>query len=220
MRLILLGPPGAGKGTQGLILTQRLEIPKVSTGEMLREAVVAGDTIGLATKSFTDRGLLVPDAIVIEIVRRRLMQEDARSGFLLDGFPRTVNQAEAVEAILIEQKQQLDAAVELKVSEAEIVERISNRRVCPNCVERSYHLQLAPPRVPGRCDECASTLVQRDDDRAQVVRARLRTYQEQTSPLTGYYQERGLLVQVDGLRPVEEVTASILMALEDRARAG
>ncbi|MBM3458662.1 MAG: adenylate kinase [Armatimonadetes bacterium] len=213
MRLVLLGPPGAGKGTQGHILTERLGIPKISTGEMLREAVARGDEVGLQAKNYTDQGLLVPDVVVVALVQQRLANPDCANGFLLDGFPRNVSQAAALDRCLARHLPPLHAVLDIQVPPEVIVERISNRRVCPGCVERSYHLTQAPPQRPGVCDDCGSKLVQRDDDRAEVVRARLQTYHEQTAPLTEFYRARGLLVAVDGMRPVKEVTETILTAL-------
>lgn len=215
MRLVLLGPPGAGKGTQSQLLTERLCIPKISTGEMLREAAERGTAVGLAAKVFTARGQLVPDATVLELVQERLQRSDARGGYLLDGFPRTVDQAEAFDHWLAEHRQALNAAIDLQVSSERIVERISNRRVCPNCHE-TYHLLARPPRQHELCDECGTALAQRDDDRAEVVRARLEVYLQRTEPVLGYYRRQGLLTAIPGDQPVDCVTAAILDVLHRR----
>lgn len=212
MRLVLLGPPGAGKGTQARTLTVRLRIPHVSTGEMLRAAAEAGSPSGMAAKEFTDQGLLVPDAMILAMVGERLAAPDARAGFLLDGFPRTVHQAQALEQWLKEACLRLDAVINLVVPDETIVERISQRRVCPACHE-TYHLSTRPPRTLEVCDACGHALTLRDDDRAELVRERLRVYHERTEPLIAYYRERCLLRSVDGDRPVAEVTAAVLELL-------
>lgn len=213
MRLVLVGPPGAGKGTQAQLLTERLGIPKISTGEMLRDAAEAGTALGLEAKRLTDQGLLAPDSMILQMVRVRLTQPDAVRGYLLDGFPRTVAQAEGLEAFLLVQGQKLDAVINLEVSEGVIVERISCRRVCPNCHE-SYHLISRPPKVDETCDSCGTKLVQRADDRSEVVRERLRVYRERTEPVLDFYRGRGLVHGVNGTLPVNDVTETILHILE------
>jgi adenylate kinase len=218
MRLVLMGPPGAGKGTQGHFLTARFQIPKISTGDMLRDAAERGTAIGLAAKKFTDQGHLVPDEIVLDLVRDRLELPDARKGYLLDGFPRTVPQAAALDRWLDERDQSLDAVVNLRVDDEEIVQRISSRRVCPHCHE-SYHMVSRPPKVDETCDECGHKLAQRDDDRAELVRERLRVYHSRTEPLLDYYRRAGLLIELDGELPVAEVTDRIVEGLE-RGPAG
>lgn len=217
MRLILLGPPGAGKGTQAHFLAERLGIPKISTGEMLREAAEAGTPIGLAAKRYTDQGLLVPDETIIELVRERFRLPDAADGFLLDGFPRTGAQAEALRDWLAAHGHRLDAVIDVRVDAEVIVQRISCRRVCPVCQE-TYHLIIRRPRTDELCDVCRHPLAQRDDDRAELVRERLRVYHQRTEPLAAYYREQGLLIEVDGDRPVPEVTEAILDALRKAAR--
>jgi len=212
MRLILLGPPGAGKGTQAQFLTERLQIPKISTGDMLRDAADDGTALGRQAKQFTDLGRLVPDEMILDLVTERLPQPDAAAGFLLDGFPRTVGQAESFSSWLRDRGLSLDAAVDLKVRDETIVERISHRRVCPECHD-TYHMLTRPPIVDETCDVCAHKLVQRDDDRAEVVRERLRVYQERTEPVISYYRDRGMLLEIDGERPVGEVTEAIVAAL-------
>jgi adenylate kinase len=212
MRLVLLGPPGAGKGTQAHFLTKRFGIPKISTGEMLREAAERGTNLGLEAKRYTDEGHLVPDEMVLHLVEERLEQPDVGDGYLLDGFPRTVGQAEALRHWLEANGQQLDAAVDLTVDDEEIVRRISSRRVCPHCHE-SYHLVSRPPRVDEICDACGHKLSLREDDRPEVIRERLEVYHERTEPVIAYYRDHGLLIPIDGDRPVAEVTEEIVKAL-------
>ena len=214
MRLVLLGPPGAGKGTQAQLLTERLGIPQISTGDMLRDAAELRTPVGLEAKEFTDQGRLVPDELVVSLVIDRLRQPDAQQGYLLDGFPRTVPQAGDFERWLGEHGQALDAVIDLRVDEDQIVSRISNRRVCPACHE-TYHLVSRCARVDEICDACGHALVQRDDDRAELVRERLRVYHERTEPVTAYYAARDLLVPVDGDRPVSTVYEAILAVLRD-----
>lgn len=217
MRLVLLGPPGAGKGTQARFLTELLGIPKVSTGDMLRASADAGAKDGLEAKRFTDQGLLVPDEMVVTLVKERLSCADVAGGFLLDGFPRTVRQAEEFEEWLEGCGAQLNAVVNLVAPEEEIVSRISQRRVCASCQE-TYHLITHPPKTAGVCDRCDGRLVQRDDDRAELVRERLRVYHERTEPLIHFYEQRGLLIPIDGMRPVADVTAALLEQLRGKAK--
>jgi adenylate kinase len=212
MRLVLLGPPGAGKGTQAQHLTERLHIPKISTGEMLRDAAEQKTAVGLEAKKYTDQGRLVPDDIILELVKERLAHPDAQAGYLLDGFPRTVAQARAFRKWLEAHGQTLDAVVDIDVGDDEIVQRISNRRVCPHCGE-IYHLVSRPPKVDEICDVCGHKLAQRDDDRPEPIRERLRVYHERTEPVLEYYRKYDLLTKIDGERPVPEVTQDILAAL-------
>jgi adenylate kinase len=214
MRLVLLGPPGAGKGTQAQFLTERLGIPKISTGDMLRDAAEARTPVGIAAKAFTDKGRLVPDEIVLDLVKERLRHPDAARGYLLDGFPRTVVQAQSFDQWLAAHGQALDAVADLQVRDDVIVDRISHRRVCPACHE-TYHLTSRPPRVDEICDACGHRLAQRDDDRPELVRERLRVYHERTEPVVAYYRAQGLLVRIDGDRPVEVVTGALLAAVEE-----
>jgi adenylate kinase len=212
MRLVLLGPPGAGKGTQGRYLTDRLGIPKISTGDMLRDAADAGRSLGIEAKTYTDQGRLVPDDVVLSLVKERLLSPDTEGGYLLDGFPRTEAQAEALEQLLQDKGQKLDAVVDLRVNDEVIVDRISKRRICSTCHE-TYHADSRPPARPNTCDVCGRPLVQRDDDRAELVRERLRVYHDRTEPVTAYYSQRGLLIPIHGDRPVEQVTETIIEAL-------
>lgn len=184
---------------------------------MLRDGAVAGTAVGIAAKAYTDQGRLVPDELVLDLVKKRLREPDAGNGYLLDGFPRTVAQAEALEEWLREQGQRLDAVVDLRVDDELIVKRISDRRVCSACHE-TYHAVSRPPAKAETCDLCGRPLAQRDDDRAELVRERLRIYHERTEPVTSFYSQRGLLFPIAGDRPVKEVTEAIIRALEARTR--
>ncbi|AMV71512.1 adenylate kinase [Desulfuromonas sp. DDH964] len=213
MKLILLGPPGAGKGTQAKMLTDRFSIPQISTGDILRAAVKAGTEMGLQAKACMDAGALVPDAVVVGIVRDRLQEKDCQAGFILDGFPRTVPQAEALTATLAELGKNLDAVLSLEVDVEALVERLTGRRTCRDC-GRGYHVKFDPPQQAGICDACAGELMQRDDDQEATIRKRLEVYREQTLPLAGYYQELGLLTRVDGMQEIGSVQQQLLAALQ------
>jgi adenylate kinase len=215
MRLILLGPPGAGKGTQSQRLVEKLGIPQLSTGDMLREAVTAGTEVGRKAKAVMDAGNLVSDEIVNAIVSERIDQPDAARGFILDGYPRTLIQADAVEKMLADKGLQLDCVIELEVDDAVLVQRISGRYTCAHC-GTGYHDINKKPKVPGVCDKCGSTeFKRRPDDNADTVRTRLEAYYKQTSPLIGYYYAKGKLKKVDGMADFEEVTASIEKVLSE-----
>lgn len=218
MRLVLLGPPGAGKGTQAQFLTGRLAIPKISTGEMLRQAADRGTPLGVQAQRYISRGELVPDDLVVSLVEERLQEPDVAAGFLLDGFPRTLNQAETLDEWLASRRQELNAVVDLQVPDDVIVDRLAYRVVCSVC-QAPYHLLIRPPRTPGVCDVCGSPLEQRADDPAGLVRERLRVYHERTAPVTDYYRDRGLLVEVDGELPVPQVTDVIVRELTARVLA-
>ena len=196
MRLILLGPPGAGKGTQAASVIERFTIPHLSTGDMLRDHVKRGTVLGVEAKSFMDSGKLVPDGLIIAMMEDRLRQEDCGRGFLLDGFPRTLPQAEALDALLSRLGVSLDAVVLLDVTDGVVVERLCVRRVCKDC-GAIYHVSFHPSRVSGICDLCGGELVQRDDDREDVIRKRLGVYHEQTSPLVAYYEKQDILRRVN-----------------------
>jgi adenylate kinase len=215
MRLILLGPPGAGKGTQSQRLVDKLGIPQLSTGDMLREAVKAGTEVGLKAKAVMDAGNLVSDEIVNAIVSERIDQPDAAKGFILDGYPRTLVQADAVEEMLAEKGLELDCVIELEVDDNVLVERISGRYSCAKC-GTGYHDTNKKPLVAGVCDKCGSTeFKRRPDDNAETVRTRLEAYYKQTSPLIGYYYAKGKLRKVDGMADMEDVTASIEKILSE-----
>jgi adenylate kinase len=209
MKLILLGAPGAGKGTQAQVICERFSIPAISTGNCLREAVAAGTEMGRAAKGYMDRGELVPDEVVIGIIRERLQGEDCKNGFILDGFPRTVPQAQALEEMGVE----IDRVLEIFVPDETIVGRMSGRRVCPAC-GASYHTEFKPSKKQGVCDLCGKQLVIRKDDQPETVQERLRVYHSQTEPLKGFYEQRGLLVVVEGQTEVADTTRLVLKALE------
>ena len=209
MNLILLGAPGAGKGTQAEVICQHLSIPAISTGNMIREALKSGTEMGLKAKSFMDAGKLVPDEVVIGIVKERLAQDDCKNGFVLDGFPRTIPQAEALDAMGV----QIDRVIDIEVPDDKIVARMSGRRVCEKC-GASYHTEYLKPAVDGVCDKCAGALVQRKDDHPDTVKARLAVYHEQTEPLKTYYSGQGKLSIVEGQEEVADTTKLTLAALK------
>jgi adenylate kinase len=215
-RVIFLGAPGAGKGTQARRLAAGWAVPQVATGDMLREAVAEGTPLGREAKRFMDSGALVPDEVVIGLVDERLARPDAASGYVLDGFPRTVAQAEALDALLRRRGQDLDRVIFFDVSRDELLRRLTGRRICRQC-GTAFHLVSAPPRVAGRCDQCGGELYQRPDDAEATVAHRLDVYQKQTAPLLDYYRDRGLLVRVEGEGPVERVAESIQKAVRAEA---
>lgn len=211
LNLVLLGAPGAGKGTQSKRLVERYGIPQISTGDILREAVKNGTPLGVQAKSFMDRGALVPDEVVIGIVRDRCQREDCGEGFILDGFPRTTAQADALSALGI----RIDNAIDIRVSKDFLVKRLSGRRVCKSCGD-AYHLEFNPSKTDGRCDKCGGELFQRDDDREEVVLKRLETYENQTSPLVEYYKKKGLLHTINGEGDIEAVFDDICKIIDGR----
>ncbi|HCF83035.1 MAG TPA: adenylate kinase [Ruminococcaceae bacterium] len=208
MNMIFLGAPGAGKGTQAEVVCKELNIPAISTGNMLREAVKNGTEAGLKAKSFMDAGELVPDDVVIGILKDRIAQPDAQNGFILDGFPRTVEQAEALDKMGVN----IDKVVEIAVSDEAITARMSGRRVCEGC-GNSYHIEYKPTKVEGICDACGAKVVQRIDDKPETVQARLKTYHEKTAPLKDYYAKRGKLVTVEGQNEIAETSRLTLAAI-------
>ena len=212
MRIILLGPPGAGKGTQAKLLIERLGVPQISTGGMLRAAVKAGSAVGREARAYMDRGGLVPDAVIIELVRERLQAPDCARGYVLDGFPRTVAQAEALEASLRDLHGGLDHVLCLEVPSEELVTRIAGRRTCRNC-GAMYHVRFAPSAREGVCDACGGETLQRDDDREETVRQRLLVYEEQTAPLILFYEGRGLLRRIPGTGEIAEIFARMVKSL-------
>jgi adenylate kinase len=213
MNLILLGPPGAGKGTQAQFLIDDYAIPQISTGDMLRAAVKEGTPMGLKAKECMDSGALVPDDVVVGIVRERLQHGDCAKGFILDGFPRTLPQADALSETLQQLGKEIDASVALTVDTEALVERLAGRRTCPGC-GAGYHLKYDPPREDSICTKCGAQLVQRDDDKEETVRNRMQVYAEQTQPLLDYYSKAGVLVEVDGMNSIDEVRIAIKEALE------
>jgi adenylate kinase len=212
MRLVLVGPPGAGKGTQAQFISAHLGIPKISTGDIFRANVSQGTELGQQAKKFMDAGDLVPDEITIGMVVSRLEEDDARKGFLLDGFPRNVPQAKTFNDLLFDGGTPLDVVLELVVDDDEVVRRLSGRRTCRSC-GHIWHLDFDPPSVEGVCDICGGELFQRDDDKPETIRHRLEVYYEQTAPLVGYYAEARVLVGIDAMGPVDDVTERALAAL-------
>ena len=213
MRLVFMGPPGAGKGTQAKAVAGHYGVPHVSSGDIFRGEIGAKTPLGLSIKSYLDSGALVPDEITVQAVAGRLEAADCAKGWLLDGFPRTLGQARALDARLASSGGALSAVVNLEVDSEVIVERMSGRRVCPKC-GRSYHTQHIRPRAAGKCDACGAALVIRDDDKPETVRQRLATYQKATAPLMDYYARQGLLVRVDGSGSPDEVRARLFEQLE------
>jgi adenylate kinase len=212
VRVAFLGPPGAGKGTQARELAQAWRVPQIATGDILREAVAAGTPLGHEAKRYMDQGALVPDDVIVAVVKERLARPDARRGFVLDGFPRTIGQAEALTQILKELGQELDAVVYFDVPEAELLRRLTGRRVCRQCGS-TFHMVSAPPAKPGVCDRCGGPLYQREDDSEATVANRLRVYERQTAPLLDYYRDRGLLRSVRGDGTMVAVGAAIRQAV-------
>lgn len=212
MNLILLGPPGVGKGTQAKLLIDRFGIPQISTGDILRAAVKELTPMGAKAKGYMDSGALVPDEVVIGIVEERLAQVDCQKGFILDGFPRTVPQADALGQVLSGMGKSIDHVVSLSVDKAELLKRLTGRRACANC-GAGYHVDFAPSKVAGVCDACSGQLVQREDDKEETILNRLAVYEAQTAPLIAYYQAAGVLRSVDGLGTVEGVQGDILAAI-------
>ncbi len=210
MKLILLGAPGAGKGTQAEIICQEKNIPTISTGNILREALKNGTEMGLKAKSYMESGQLVPDDILIGIIKDRIKEPDCKNGFILDGFPRTIPQAEALDAM----GAGIDAVLDIEVADEDIVTRMSGRRVCEKCGS-SYHVLYKQPKVEGKCDNCGGTLVQRKDDHPDTVKERLEVYHSQTEPLKEFYSKQGKLLVVHGQEKVEDTTRLTLEALED-----
>ncbi|MEI6214770.1 MAG: adenylate kinase [Desulfuromonadales bacterium] len=208
MNLILFGPPGAGKGTQAKFIVERFAIPQISTGDMLRAAVKAATALGVAAKSIMDAGGLVSDEIVLGLVKERLVQDDCAAGFILDGFPRTLPQADALLLLLGAIGKNIDHVISLDVSNGEIVRRLSGRRCCSSC-GKGYHTVYDKPGVEGVCDLCGAPLIQRDDDQEQTVISRLEVYQRQTEPLKAYYESKGLLRHIDGSQPITEIQSQI-----------
>ena len=206
--LIMFGPPGAGKGTQAKIISKQLDIPAISTGEMIRAAIKASTPMGLAAQKYTESGGLVPDDVVIGIIKERLAEDDCKKGFILDGFPRTIPQAEA----LAEMGVKITKVISFEVTDSAIVDRMSGRRLCSSC-SASYHVKFAPPKTEGKCDACGGDLIIRKDDKKEVVESRLVTYHRETEPLKAFYDKLGLLAVLDGEGKVEDVSARAFKAL-------
>lgn len=213
MRLVLLGPPGAGKGTQASAIVKRYNIPHISTGDIFRANIKEGTELGKKAKEYMDKGLLVPDDIVVSIVKDRLSKEDCKNGFLLDGFPRTVNQADALDKELWEIGIKLDKVVNIDADKDILVERAIGRRICKTC-NATYHIKFNPPSIENICDNDGGELFQRDDDKEETVATRIQVYLDQTQPLISYYQEKNLIVNIDGTKSINEIFETIVNALE------
>jgi adenylate kinase len=214
MRLVFIGPPGVGKGTYAAAVSQRFGIPHVSTGDMIREEIKRGSELGRKLKEYVDRGLLVPDEIVTEMVRERLSREDCKRGFILDGYPRTLKQAEELDGITA-----IDLVLNFVAPDEVIIDRISGRRICRVC-GAIYHVKYMPPKVPGVCDRCGGPLYQREDDNPEVVARRLEVYRQQFAPIIEYYRRKGVLVDVDASEQAEVVVPRVLKLLESRFAKG
>ncbi|MFC8075205.1 adenylate kinase [Streptomyces sp. NPDC057307] len=219
MRIVLVGPPGAGKGTQAAYLAQNLSIPHISTGDLFRANISQGTDLGKQAQSYIHAGNLVPDEVTIGMALERMAQPDAANGFLLDGFPRNVPQAEALDKALTAEGLHLDAVLDLEVDEDEVVKRIAGRRTCRNDSSHVFHLTYSPPKEQGVCDECGGELYQRHDDSEETVRTRLEVYHTQTEPIIDHYREQGLVVTISALGKVAEVTKRAMAALEGGGRA-
>ncbi|MFC4620264.1 adenylate kinase [Camelliibacillus cellulosilyticus] len=208
MNLILMGLPGAGKGTQAERITQEYGLPHISTGDMFRAAIKEGTELGKEAKSYMDKGALVPDEVTIGIVRERLGKADCQKGFLLDGFPRTTAQAEALDALLAETNRRIDAVLYINVDRERLMDRLTGRRICKQC-GATYHVSFNPPKVQGICDKCGGELMQREDDREETVKTRLQVNAEQQQPLLDFYREKGCLKEVDGNQDINDVFADV-----------
>jgi adenylate kinase len=213
MRIVLVGAPGAGKGTQAKFIAKHFSIPAISTGDIFRANLAAQTPLGIEAKRFMDAGELVPDEVTIGIVRDRLAQDDTVGGFLLDGFPRTVPQAQALRDMLAELRRPLDAVLELQVDDEEVIRRLSGRRTCRKC-GHIWHVEFDPPAKPGICDTCGGELFQRDDDKPETIRRRLDVYNKQTAPLVDFYRDGGLLRSIQAVGQVDEITTLAIKALE------
>ncbi|AVV40994.1 adenylate kinase [Streptomyces sp. ID05-04B] len=213
MRIVLVGPPGAGKGTQAAFLARNLSIPHISTGDLFRANISQQTELGKLAKSYMDAGNLVPDEVTIAMAKDRMEQPDAEGGFLLDGFPRNVSQAEALDEVLQTESMKLDAVLDLEVPEEEVVKRIAGRRICRKDSSHVFHATYSPPKSEGVCDVCGGGLYQRDDDTEETVRTRLEVYHTQTEPIIDYYKAQGLVVTISALGKVDEVTARAMDAL-------
>ena len=215
-RVVLLGPPGAGKGTQAKLLEEKFTAPQISTGDILRKAVAELGVLGKQASEYIRRGELVPDQLIIDLVAERLKEKDCEKGFILDGFPRTIAQAQSLEGILKKMGLALNCVLSVQVSHELIIERLSGRRTCKGC-GALYHVVFDPPKAAGTCNRCGAELFQRDDDREETISNRLKVYDNQTAPLVSYYRERGLLKSIDGVGKVEDIGKRMIQALGDVA---
>lgn len=215
LRAVLLGPPGAGKGTQAVRLVEKYEIPHISTGDIFRKNIKEGTELGKKAQEYMNAGALVPDELVVDLVKDRLQQDDCKNGFLLDGFPRTIFQAEKLDEFLSESNLKMDIVINLKVEKEALIKRLTGRRVCKDC-GASYHIVNIPPKKEGVCDICGGELIQRKDDNIETVENRINVYKEQTAPLIGYYKEAGSLVDFDGEASLDEVFDAIVQAIGEQ----
>ena len=215
LRAVLLGPPGAGKGTQAVRLVEKYEIPHISTGDIFRKNIKEGTELGKKAQEYMNAGALVPDELVVDLVKDRLQQDDCKNGFLLDGFPRTIFQAEKLDEFLSESNLKMDIVINLKVEKEALIKRLTGRRVCKDC-GASYHIDNIPPKKEGVCDICGGELIQRKDDNIETVENRINVYEEQTAPLIGYYKEAGSLVDFDGEASLDEVFDAIVQAIGEQ----
>lgn len=215
LRAVLLGPPGAGKGTQAVRLVEKYEIPHISTGDIFRKNIKEGTELGKKAQEYMNAGALVPDELVVDLVKDRLQQDDCKNGFLLDGFPRTIFQAEKLDEFLSESNLKMDIVINLKVEKEALIKRLTGRRVCKDC-GASYHIVNIPPKKEGVCDICGGELIQRKDDNIETVENRINVYEEQTAPLIGYYKEVGSLVDFDGEASLDEVFDAIVQAIGEQ----
>lgn len=213
MKVIMLGAPGAGKGTQAIRIAQKWQVPHISTGDIFRANIKNGTELGVKAKSYMDQGLLVPDELVVDLVADRVKQEDCKNGYVLDGFPRTIPQAKALDNALEAMNEKIDYAVNVEVPDENIINRMAGRRACVSC-GATYHLVHIPTKVEGICDRCDSKLILREDDKPETVKKRLDVYHEQTQPLIEYYTKKNVLVEVDGTKDIDEVFESISKILE------
>ena len=213
MILILLGAPGAGKGTQGQLINKKYSIPQISTGDILRKEVKEESELGKKAKDYMDSGALVPDGVIVGMMENRIKEDDCKNGFILDGFPRTTAQAEALDIMLKNNNIALDSVLLIDVPEDEIIDRLTGRRVCPSC-GAVYHIKYNSPKQDNLCDKCKTELIQRDDDTEEVVRNRLKVYSDSTAPLIDYYEKTGKLVKIDGTGEIEEIFENVKKALK------
>ena len=214
MRLVLLGPPGVGKGTQASNIVEKFNIPHISTGDIFRANIKEGTELGKEAKGYMDKGLLVPDDIVVSIVNDRLSEEDCKEGFLLDGFPRTINQAEILDRELSKMDIKLDKVLNIDADKEILIERVVGRRICKTC-GKGYHIKFNPPKEENVCDVDGGELFQREDDNKETVSTRIEVYEEQTQPLIDYYKNKGIILNIDGTKPIAEVFDTIVRALEN-----
>lgn len=214
MQIVLFGPPGAGKGTQAKLLSDEYNIPHISTGDILRDNVKKGTALGIKAKKYMDKGELVPDSLLIDLIKDRLKAPDTKKGFLLDGFPRTIPQAEALDGIMEDLNRKLDGVVNVDVSSDELVKRLSGRRICRTC-SAPFHQMFNPPKVADVCDKCSGELYQRDDDKEAAIKNRLTVYNKQTQPVLDYYKKQSILIDVDGEKDIEDVFSDIKDELEE-----